>query len=1432
MEITKSRIEFPLIQNANVSETTKAENVVKESDKIQDNVNKALWVDTRGTDTREWSIGDKWKATSDTWDDTWAAKLYDYAKYDAEAFQTTDTNFKASWTDEAIKTHLNIASLPYSYYQKLSSAQNKEHKDSLYQWAIMDNQRINFINKSLNQYGDGLTERMSASLATGLVDVDAPISLGFGVLAKVAKAKKIMMAGAVGTHATVAATIYGIDGGETSAGEALAFGLLGMAGDAYAIHRLSKKADDIASTTIPDIPSNENLVNHVQLKADLAARKATREAEIKKEKYDDTLNKKDLKSLEKLNKDIEALPEGVKKRKLISERDRLKIKTDEFALAKQAKEAKPFDILQSKERLIKEELELEDISKRISAEETRLLEIETRMKPIKDRISELKQKKQEPKVTRQKEKDIKTQERYEQELKMEADELAKEEAVLVELKKQARRDKINKLVKDKEEAITSNQQRRAEEKVVEKQEVRKRQTARERLEESRLADEDVSIAKKEEQIANQKKKIDDMKDAKKASEARKAIEAEELKVKQRKEQLNKDRLRNEARAKESMVVESNIKTMYKKIEEIIKKSEADNVAARRNESMWRVKRLVGIQKTLDEMGQDLVQNVAEWRAHINKAISEKNMSVIEDMKNVLDEVFKKGYIDKGTYQNLTNTIKGNKSSINKIKGVLNKDGNFEISKGNGKKLVIGGALGLVLASNLSADDGSISFDNPAVILAMAIGAGLIAKNFKAISGSVASAANKIRTIDRTRPLMDKLDTAISKIRTQATETFAPLSKDGSKEFTDFMKKVLWDAESGESLTVERNKAAIYHGFSARLHSMLDLNYNDYVKSVGMNKASAAFRNLSITEISVRLEFEKKVMEFIENGKYSDVESVVKSGNEIKAMHKEIKQMMIDSGVDGADKMLNLGDSYMTRYVRSNELRDLLLSISEQDYKKFVTKFAATMKGDYIKAEAYLQAAITHTQSNRTITKLTEVEEFLKANNIVGVSADEVADLFGIPQSKLSRTKARIAIDKSMFEDFTVTYNGSEKKIGLNEIFVNNAVENMDRYLNQVSGHIAFADADFKSLDKAFELAGKAHKIENIKVMEDVINHIIGVPNAGMSIQTAKMLQVASNLTVAAKMPFSVISLAQETFNTIVKSRGGAFKTFTEEFKNIVLKHGKSSALVEELVDFLGQGNHRVSASYGSYSHISNGVDNMSTSTGALTKASEIARDTVLYNLGLVPVSDVLTRINLVDSASYLHDIAHGVNTMPSYMKNIIGLTPDIEDMLKGKLTKVDGNLQSMNIKDWSRTDQLAFRKVVDNMMMKRIQMATIGGTPHWGRADALGIYMSGLLKFPLQAFSNHGIVDLKGVLIHKDPRAMMSMMAWFGGGYLAAMLRYEIKGQDYDDDDLIVSAMLSMPLVGGAQAIYSLASNGSAMQNAMSDFSMGMIDVGKSIISE
>jgi hypothetical protein len=99
-----------------------------------------------------------------------------------------------------------------------------------------------------------------------------------------------------------------------------------------------------------------------------------------------------------------------------------------------------------------------------------------------------------------------------------------------------------------------------------------------------------------------------------------------------------------------------------------------------------------------------------------------------------------------------------------------------------------------------------------------------------------------------------------------------------------------------------------------------------------------------------------------------------------------------------------------------------------------------------------------------------------------------------------------------------------------------------------------------------------------------------------------------------------------------------------------------------------------------------------------------------------------------------------------------------------------------------------FKNLIDNMMMKRMNASTMGTTGAFVRQSAVGVGMSAMLKYPMSAYANLGGFLGRGAM-QGDAFAMTQIALWFQAGIVQAIIRNEIQGKDYDDNDLIIAGL-------------------------------------------
>ena len=1333
--------------------TEQRDTEVRDIESRQENRNKQTYFDwTKGV-----PIGEKWQATSDQWGATWGAQLMDSYEYDFSEKGELDQEFVDNLGDDHVKTLMMQNGLSGGQsFQRLSKAQNKDHLSSLLRWELQDKARETYINDTLDNYNGMINEQVVGAVVTGLVDIDAPIALATGGGSLVAKATLSSVKAVKAVKAIMHTT---------------AAGAYGTA--AVLVNDTSESETTVAQATLFGVlgfAGNAATVHFAGSKvmgkaatndlddltmSEMAVAKETQEATKARLIETQRVRAEGVKEFESLKKSVSDMDAKILKEG--AEIDALPLGAAKTNRAKKLEQLKE-DAIAAKTDIARREQSFKKMDEEahfINGAEQRALDAEeaSALKVVEDTKTTLKEAQVERKAADKAVKEVAKIEKQ----------IAKDEKAVAKLPEGSKKTKLQKKI---DEA---------------------------KVKRDDLAVDEVGFKKMDENISAIKQAAKEAKDI--VNKAQRA--AQKLRTKNK--------------------VKSNIDKMYKAARKIEKSKNASPIVKTMMRSNAEDMRL---------MADDFAENLPQWLEHIENLVKTKNAKGLKDLRDAFKMLNDEGIISKAEldqyYKNIENAHSNFAKDL-KVKFKLNADGDFVPVTKNGmkkgkKKLVMGAAV-LALSTGAMADDGSVIVDGMSLIALLIIG-GFVAPHIKSGFKNAPEIMSKMNQYRKTRGIRESINRGISELRTSMTETFYPLHKAESPEFQDLLKKILYDVENGTQLTAERNADRIFHGLMGYMNKRNTKAYVTWLNEKGMNRVKGAMGNMAPKTITNRMQFEMEVMRHVEMGD-SVSPAVKEAAATVGEVIESVKQELKASGVKGADEMFDNPKGWMPRYTRGAEIRNTYRGLDAANKAKFVREFARMFKGDVKKAEDYLNMITELGSNDRRMSNMKDIEDFVAKNNL-SMTADEIAEELGVAGKATGRTQARIEIDKGKWKDFQVEMdmgNGNMKTIdiSLDNIFVSGSSEVMERWVKGFSGHIALADAGFKSVDELVELINTtAISADKADVLVSVVKLMTGEPIVSGSQTAIKLMNTAGNLAVAMKMKFSAISLVQEAFNTMVRGRGNVTNVLAKELVNIFRKHGDSAAYLDEIKEFMGQGMHKYSATYGSVRDITSGMDNIS-SVAVGGKISETLRDTVLFNGGLVPISDFLTGINLIDTSRYIIDVIHGQKKMSAFERNLYGLDVKTEAILKKVLKQRNGKMEKLNMKSWSREEQLQFYKVVDRMMMKRVQQSTYGGTPNWSRDNLLGIVASKMLAFPLMAFGNHGINDLKGVLLHKDPRSMMAMAAWWTGGYTAAMLRYELQGRDYTEDDLLHAAFWSIPQVGAPEALLSLFSGDTAVQSAMGD---------------
>jgi len=807
-----------------------------------------------------------------------------------------------------------------------------------------------------------------------------------------------------------------------------------------------------------------------------------------------------------------------------------------------------------------------------------------------------------------------------------------------------------------------------------------------------------------------------------------------------------------------------------------------------------------------EMDITLIKNDLE-------SLAKGDVDTASEVLSVYEKLHNNGHISKSTFEQLQSSFKKGRDGEYKRPSIEIKDSGYgkpmEIKinkKSTGIK--VGYALGAsLIATSAFAYDGSDMASDYGIILLAGIAGIAGIKNAKNIAKYISKAAETSKlskAMDKTKSLRTKLSTVANETRTSLTETIKPLlDSANTPELKDLISKIYFNPiETGR--TVERIKNRIYHAHWNTLQKDMKGHFTDWLKTDETSKFNAT---LSLfTSRSKRAEFDELVSEYIEYGRHADNEAVVNGAGSVNRILDSMMGEMKASGIKDIDKTI-LVKNYLPRQTRNSHLASVLSTATPSSRDAFVKEFAKMLtKTDNAEdvAKAYIDA-MTDPLSGFGKKKLTSIEEIRETMAKKGFDesvADEIADALGVGGDKFKRIKSRLFMEKQNFKTVTINnVDGGVYEATIKDIFETDIMNMMSGYLNTASGHVAFADMGFKSIDEAIEVV--ANSKPDMKTARTILNDIealTGSPVVDYSQTANRIMRDVSNYTMAIKMQFSALSLSAEALTTAFKlNKSGWRGTFSGLTSKLRSTYGDDSFMMKSLAeeDGLGIGTHQYGATYGAYKQIDEfgNISGGETGLNMFSKVGEFARDVTLHTLPFVRISDFLTKVNIQDSVQVLYNHVNDIKGLKDYEKVSFAITDQVEKIAKKLELNSSGHVKYFDMSKLSRDDSIALKTTLDAMLQKRIQQATMGTTGAWSRQTALGVVASNLIKFPMSAYSNIGSFLGRGAMAG-DPSAMLQTSLWFGGGAIASILRKELKGQDYTEEDIIVDALLSHPFAG------------------------------------
>lgn len=892
------------------------------------------------------------------------------------------------------------------------------------------------------------------------------------------------------------------------------------------------------------------------------------------------------------------------------------------------------------------------------------------------------------------------------------------------------------------------------------------------------------------------------------------------------EVLKKDKTRKEAFEQKSAEIKA-LRT--KVVDNILKSKQARKASTFKGVSNIKdsatVKQLSWETRYMKKEAEEMLHDLNLFKRYVRDIFSEvKNNPTNLNAKTTLDKIntntqalFDNGLINKSEFDQITHAIKhGKPEKLDKFNVTFKKnaDGTFSpVSKDKKRtsKLVIAGGM-LLAADALMADDGmtiTVAGIGGAVILGglMMLAGGNAKGIFNATRDAAVGSVKKMRN----QKHIEFVEETVASARVSFMESFTPLVKDPSKEFSNMAQDLLWDAFDGTKHTAEAIKRDLYGTQFKVLEGNLNEAYKMWMEE---NKQGVLGRltsqiTLGLTE---RQRFDIDLTNAIETGVVGESKALRKAVDDVNVVKDTMLREMKEAGVEGAEEIIP-DINYMPRKVRSGSFGTLLRELRNKaedgagkEYDKVVNAIANMMDGENKtkRARVYLDMIADMGTSKQTFETMENMDEYLKSKGITDVTAKEVADLFGITSSvnksvgaaeQFGRTKRRIELDMTKFETFKVQTMDGDVDVSLDTIFVRQATELMNGYINQASGYVALARKGY-TVPNAYGIAEKS-ATQSLE-MKKVLDSILGIPLFDGSSTTSKLMRDAENYTTAISMSFSALTLAGEALKLSTALNKTGLNTAVKQLVRTILKQGDTE-LVRSLREGTGMAIHKKGLTFGSFNSITaenlmDGSYRSSKFGRGATKLGEWSRDMILYPM--VATSDWLSAIALSKNGQLFLDISTGTKKITDDRLKAFGIGESEMALARKYLSKNrNGELKPVAWDNMSPEELRTMQRVFFNMNQKDIMLTTMGGSPSWSRNNEVGVLTSHLMKFPMNAYANHGLFDAQG-MAKGDMRSFVNMSAWFIGGMITQAMKSEVKGKPLSNEDMVLRALWSMPIFG------------------------------------
>ena len=610
-------------------------------------------------------------------------------------------------------------------------------------------------------------------------------------------------------------------------------------------------------------------------------------------------------------------------------------------------------------------------------------------------------------------------------------------------------------------------------------------------------------------------------------------------------------------------------------------------------------------------------------------------------------------------------------------------------------------------------------------------------------------------------------------------------------------------------------------------------FAQYLTDIGK---TTKFKSYNLND---RIQFSNLVSRAV-RGEVLDIPAVTKGAEAVKKTFKRMLDDLRKDGVEGAADILD-NPNYFPRHWSLSRMQDVQERIGEDKLINFLKN--SLVKGsdnlsdaDGLKLAGHIYRMIKTSKfsdgfSVDRILKTTDEDELRNLiTDYTELSEKEISDLVKVllkPKKPdvPSRLKRRASFDET-HEELV-----DNVAIKFSDLLDNNTEGVVGAYINQMSGHVAFARTGIKSkqdyqkilneIRKGYELpevakkyktkTGQIRKNFELATLETIYKNIIGIPTeANIKGGTASILRNLRKYNYA--NVFNQVGFAQipEMGNIIGTAGVRSFIKYIPEFKNI-LTRAKDGKLSNEFLDEIetlvsGTGSNRL---VDSVINRSDDFAGMTSKVGKIEKTLDVATRITSDFSGFHVVDTLSRRLAAITSFDKLARHATGkLKLSPADIKRYRNIGFSDEELqavfrnIKEKSSFVEGGLtgrkiRRLNVDDWDDQDLVNKMSLYMNRHLRRvIQENNYGEMMAMGADGSLGKTLFQFRNFVTTAYSKqllHGL-HMRDFTFFSSfmTSTMLAGLVYVGQQYAQAV------GKTGEERDDFLERRLSPEAIGGA----------------------------------